>query len=381
MVNYGGRKNAPLFPNKESWMTRQKVVLVVLKDVSPTRMAVPVVKRLREAGITVRIVAEGAAVEEWQKLMSERPCMTPHPDCGVDFLGRALFNRFLPSAVVVGLSCGINLERQIAQIATSRNPSVPVVFLEDMAGACERLQGVVPSLVVCSSVHAKQMARRRYGHGTPVSYANAGLISFPNKPTIVSPKVRAIVESIHRAGKVLVLWAESVGVGKFSEQAALEQIDLVARCVAKGNRLSPWCMVVSSVHTRWQKGGMGKEWPDMLSANVHESVAIEGATGDELATVADFTLSSGPGSLMRSLYAGKKAFALATPSTKAQWKESHGYESLPLIDEGIVQTIENPVSLLSLADPDWGKFKKLKPYNPDVATRAILRMLEKSVWG
>jgi hypothetical protein len=358
-------------------VSRQKVVLVALKDVSPTRMAVPVVRHLREAGIAVHIVAEGAAVEEWQKLMGERQCMTPPPDCGVDLLDRALFNRFLPSAIVVGLSCGINLERKIAQIATSSEFPVPVVFLEDMAGAHERLQGATPSLVVCSSVHAKQMARKRYKDS--IRYSNAGLISFPDKPTIVSSKVAEIVSAIHGAGKVLVLWAESVGVGQFSEQATHEQIDLVAKCAELSNKLSPRCMVTASVHPRWKKGGVGQEWPAMLSERVRESITIDGATGDELASVADFTLSSGPGSLMRALYAGKRAIALATPSTKAQWKESHGYPSLPLIDEGIVQTLECPVSLLSLTDPDWGKFKELKPYNPKVAARAIQRVLEKSV--
>jgi hypothetical protein len=167
------------------------------------------------------------------------------------------------------------------------------------------------------------------------------------------------------------------GFGARTVSAMEEQMHFFAECM----RLSPPTAMVSSVHPKSidvDVGGMRyiDRWTRLLRDTFGEHfIDLAGEfSGDHLAVGSEATVAGGGSVLLRAAYSGSRAVRIVTPSIVALTKEETGFEEYPF--SGAMPEINAPVDIFSLPIPDKRFLASLRPYDPNIALRAILESLD-----
>jgi hypothetical protein len=138
-----------------------KRFIFVARDIMSARIMLAVIKSLRATGHAVFVIAEGKALDVFQK-----NGITPY-FYGSDTLTPLGINgvvRFIktlnPHAICVGTSIPINWEKEFADAGFELG--IPVVAFADTWGALERLKGAIPDIAfVIDTAEARHVVGRK----------------------------------------------------------------------------------------------------------------------------------------------------------------------------------------------------------------------------
>jgi hypothetical protein len=97
---------------------------------------------------------------------------------------------------------------------------------------------------------------------------------------------------------------------------------------------------------------------------------------DPVVIASDATFSSWSTLLTTSAQAGKVTGSLWVPSARDELKELTGLDQVPVVELGCCHSLTEPVDLSGLTPPTPENTAKLKPYDVEVAYKALMHFTE-----
>lgn len=327
-------------------------ILFVTKDMMPFRALHPLASALAKAGDNrISVVAEGLSLNKWvearYKPVYEDP-MFNRDNC------EKIFDTVKPDVLVVGLSSPINAEDICAAEANHRK--IPVVAFSDTWGTTSRFKVGKPNLVLTMDESDRRLARERFPQA---------------KVLVVGDWINKPVEN------PISSWA----VGKHSlfiaGQNPATLREFVDTALGLMENKSNW-QVVFTAHPKY-KGA-----PEMEAAIgcLRQSgvILVEPgeASGDDLASTADVTVSSFSGALRVTVLSSKVAVSVETSPCIIQMEKSTGLRRYPLVTAGCCKGTTEHFTLEELLRTQTHLVaceryrKSIWPHRLDEAVSAIL---------
>ncbi|MCC7522738.1 hypothetical protein IT407_02980 [Candidatus Uhrbacteria bacterium] len=308
-------------------------ILLVTKDKGSFNFVEPGYRELIKRGHRVRIVAEGLSAELWQKTGAE-----------IVSDGSAL----LHDIIVVGASSPINLEQFYADFANVNG--IPLVIAEDSFGAANRVDGDAKLIVTINSISGRLIEKGRHGE-TPWKAVGSAVVAEPG----VSPELQSERLRLTGGEKQLVLYAGQGG--EFTKAIFKKMLELVS--VDK-------TVIVLKHHPKFPM-------PDLERS---DRFAESPFGSDDLARIADYTVSCFGTALNISAANGRKPICVWTPETAREFRKQTGLEEHPLYASGLVGTaITESWSLESVI---W---RTVTDDEREAARREISRKLDPSAFA
>lgn len=284
----------------------------------------------------------------------------------------AVLRKIKPDAVVTGLGSPINLEQQFGLVANELG--IKLIECIDFWRGVNRSTANPYGVLVLDEYDAML---------THQLHPAAGKLIVGN-PGVPQPG------SIIPAPEVADLRTEFTKVYTYvgSGERTADEIEFLVACLklTTGN----WCLI-PRFHPKHAKracpeegraieaGGRtyGEVWTEMLAPLGSRVVYLPTVTkSDPVVIASDATFSSWSTLLTTSAQAGKVTASLWVPSARDELKELTGLDQVPIVELGCCHSLTEPVDLSGLTPPDPAHVAKLKPYDPEVAYKALMHFTE-----
>ncbi len=275
-------------------------VLLVTKDKGSFNFVKPGFHELVRRGHRVRIVAEGLSTGLWASMGAEIV-----PD------GKEL----LHDIIVVGTSAPTNLEQLYADFANVSG--IPLVLAEDSFGACNRIDGDAKLILTINTIAGAVIDRGGRHQGTPWKPVGSPAVSEPGiSPELVKEHYRLVGEF----GKLVL----------YSGQGSPSSIDIFNKTVEliRASKRQDVVLVIKH-HPKAQI-----EVTEQMMQGVQVKESPFGS--DDLARIADYTMSCFGTALNVSAANGKTPVSVWTPGTEENFRKQTGLEKHPLFEAGLV---------------------------------------------
>lgn len=339
------------------------------KDLGGASVAAPLANIARHCGDEVTVVTEGLAhrafvEKEIPIFFQGTPNFQEVPftlNCG------ALFSRVEPDVVVATEGAPINLEQGIGM--ESNYFDIPLIFLEDTQGGFVRSEAYPDAIIAVDDVGAR-MAKERYGE---IPIWIAGHPGVPTKEE-VDEITDSALHDFRRHGTRTYAFVGGDG------ESTSEQIVLLIECLAQTS--GDW-VLIPRFHPKWvnvtdPKSGKtyGNLWAEMLSSLNGRVVHDPVGDGKKLVASADVSIADPSTLLTTAVCCGKTSVFLETPLVMKEMKKHSGLDVMPLVELGCAHRVAEPTDLSLLEPPFPESLEYLKPYDPELAYRHIIELVE-----
>lgn len=340
-------------------------VLFVTKDLAAQRIASLIRGSLAKRSIVTAIASEGLSTDAWQRsgftpdfILSK----TGETEGATEVAG--VLEAFQPSMVVVGISSPINIELRF--LAEANRRGIRTVALEDFHGGHRRLRSNAPHALVVQDRYAEQLARDSYGQAVQVIRGGTSAIWQGE----VDGELKKQIQNI----RLTCAGGSGCTIALFVSGSTLDDLALAIASV----KMTKNCALIPRFHPKVAKSicprthvSFEQTWRAMLdeSGVAHEFVGlgVKDET-DQLASLADVTLSGFSLVLNVAAKFGKVAGSLRTAETLASLKEQVGLTDVPLVMMGMAHPITAPVDLSTLA-PLGGD--NLRSFDPEYVVQQL----------
>lgn len=348
------------------------VIVVAARDMGAESVTRPIAEKARDAGYDVGVIVEGLAGPRFVKagfipefMGTEKFFELPFTFDAKTYLQKR-FSEDRPGVLVIGESGPTNLEELLAVTAQGLNEArkhkILIVVCQDYwGGAGIIMPSVRPHRVLTNDEYSKELALGVYtylGDKDVIIVGNPGV-----KEVKVSEKTQKIYDELKKSFEKIFFFA---GGGKVHTE---EELELLKQCLAQthGN----WILVVG-YHPNVVKTH-GDIWRAIVRPLGSRVIECEPGTGDEWATLANMTLSGTSTCMTTAVYAGNIAAVLWSETAAKTIFNRKGMTMTPIATLGCAHIIEpeNPVNLNSLERPAPENLVKLRPYNANIAWKAM----------
>jgi hypothetical protein len=325
----------------------------------------------RKYGHEVVVIAEGLAAG-----IFEKAGFTLHFKGTVNFVDEPFtidvyeeLQKIKPHTIVTGLGSPINLEEQFGLVANELG--IPLVECVDFWSGVNR-SSANPDVVLALDEYDAQLTSQLHPAAKVKVVGNPGVLG-PGS-AVPAPEVAALREEY----KAIYTY---VGGG----DRTADEIEFLIACLKKTT--SDWCLI-PRLHPKHAKracldegrsveaGGRtyGEVWSDMLSVLGDRVVYLPHiGKSDSVVIASDATFASWSTLLTTSAQAGKVTASLWVPSAREELKELTRLDQVPIVELGCCHSLTEPVDLAGLTPPDPAHVAKLKPYDPEVAYKALMQ--------
>lgn len=368
--------------------TKEGVVIGVFKDLGSESVVAPPVWQAFIEGHQTHFLVEGKGGQRFlktyiQNLASSAYCSSEALEvtigsddfekrpCSIDlyeYIDQRIRNgkKEIPSAVLIGESSPINIERQVAfvveEINTYRNRKIKLVVCQDFWGsACIVGKDIKPDCVLSVDEYGKKLALETYSHlkeNDVIVVGNPGV-----KDVIVSEEIRVEYDRLKEKYDSVYFFA---GGGKETS----EQLRLLNACLSRTQK--NWFLVVG-FHPKLveQYGG---EWRPIIKEFGDRSMEALPGTGEQWGAVADVTVSGASTILTTAVKMGKIAISLGTKEIKEVFRKRN-MDMVPQVAMGWAHNVETPMDLSQFGRPTAEALKKLQSHDPVRAFKAVDEIL------
>lgn len=274
--------------------------------------------------------------------------------------------RETPSAVLIGESSPINIERQIAfavmYLNKKRNRKIKLVVCQDFWGsACIVGKDIRPDRVLSVDEYGKKLALDAYPYlrdSDVVVVGNPGV-----KDVIVSEEIKNEYARLKKQHDSVYFFA---GGGKETS----EQLKLLYACLSQTPK--NWFLVVG-FHPKLveQYGG---EWRPIIQSFGDRSMEAQPGTGEQWGAIADVTVSGASTILTTAVKMGNIAISLGTQEVKEVFAKRN-MDMVPQVAMGWAHNVERSANLSQFGRPTDEALQKLQPHSPVKAFAAVEEIL------
>lgn len=310
-------------------------VLGVFRDLVPARMVVSIYQETQRRDITFSIIAEGRAVSTFN---NARIPVLAEGDDTLSIFGdiRETLKRQDPDVLCIGCSWPINWELAFALCAREQN--IPIVVIADIWGAVERLGGFTPDhALVIDDFEAKRLEQRGIHSQVIGDIASITDTSLPE----ASPALERF-KSLQNTFATVLLVGDELSV-------ITELAEITADCIRREDVPDSFAIIPRLVHPKQAKDPGVKDIVEDAYAKLG-SLKIdlcEGLGTDALAANCNYTICSYSTPLRVALHRGKRVLSVHGPLCKSLLKQETGFETFPLVTQGIVAPLIIPSPLNS----------------------------------
>lgn len=274
-------------------------ILLVTKDKGSFNFVEPGYRELIKRGHRVRIVAEGLSADLW-------------PKTGAEIVqdGKEL----LHDVIVVGTSAPANLEQVYADFANVSG--IPLVLAEDSFGASSRIDGDAKLILTINDIAGDLIGKGRH-KSTPWKAVGSPAVATTGTTPELDVEYRALSGGLTR---MVILYAGQGG--PFTADILNKTLELV-----RSSQLP--CTLVIKHHP--------KAHVEVNEEMLRGAFVMESSFGtDELARIADYTISCFGTALNIAAANCKAPVCVWTPATERAFREQTGLEQHPLFEPGMV---------------------------------------------
>lgn len=345
-------------------MAHDKSLVFVTKDIGGFRVVRPIADTLKEQGRKIIVIAEGKSLPLWQE--ADYSPIVIGEATSVEEAIIVLQNEG-PEAVFATLGSPINLEDKFSQAANQLK--IPLVWFPDVWGAETRSRAVPDVLLAFDDVERTIVAtnpRFTRTHIEVVGHPLADEMSeHPSESAI------RVIGELKKSGKTVILIA---GQGEYTT----DMIEFVQKSVMY-HSIGAF-VVIPRFHPKHkdEKPEWVTKWNERL-AQLPEGSVVEvdkAVKTDDLARLADITVSSFSTTLIYAALAGKIPISVATPAARTAMMKSTGFDHYPPARIGATIEMISPMSL---------SVEGLRKYVPTLGSFRLrsfsVRSVLDAVWG
>lgn len=312
-----------------------KRALFVTKDIGGFRVVHPLADTLKKDGWTVLVIAEGKSLPLWRE--------TDHTlivggqlsqQLDID-AAEAVLRSENPGVVITTLGSPINLEDAFSHAANRLD--VPLIWFPDVWGAETRSQAtpdIVFALDETEMLVLDEQSRFEHSHIEVVGHPLADEMLAES-----SLEAQRIVRGTHLFETVILI----AGQGEYTG----DMIDFVANSIAQSD--DGRFVIIPRFHPKYkdEKPEWVAAWRERLDA-IPDATVIEvdsKVKTDDIARLADITVSSFSTTLTYAALAGQIPISVATPATRAAMVKSTGLDHYPPTRVGAAIEATEPMNL------------------------------------
>ncbi len=339
------------------------------KDLGGASVAAPVAQMASSYGDGVTVVTEGLAHLAFMELgipifFKGTPNFNEVPftlDCA------KLFAHIKPDVVIATEAGPINLEQEVGLAANALH--IPLVFLEDTQGGFVR-SSALPDAILTVDDYGARLARAKFGT-IPI-----WVVGHPGVPA--HSEVEALTSCFLNDFR-----AEGIRTYAYvggDPETTGEQLELLKQCLAKTG--GDW-VLIPRFHPKWvgvrdlvSGKTYGDLWMQMLEPLGDRLVRDPVGDGRKLVASADVSLADPSTLLTTAVCCGKTSIFLETPAVMKAMKKESGLDVMPLVELGCAHRVVEPTDLSLLEPPSPESLEYLKPYDPELAYRHIIELIE-----
>ncbi|OHA83059.1 MAG: hypothetical protein A2408_02660 [Candidatus Yonathbacteria bacterium RIFOXYC1_FULL_52_10] len=310
--------------------------LLVTKDIGGVRVVCPLADALKHDGWSTRVIAEGKSLPLWREtghtLLVGGQLAQP---LDID-AAEVILRSENPGVVITTLGSPINLEDAFSHAANRLD--IPLVWFPDVWGAETRSQAI-PDIVF-----AFDETERLVLEGQPrFEHSRIEVVGHPLADEMLagpSDEAQRIAVGAHIENSTIILIA---GQGEYTG----DMIDFVANSIAHFTEGK--FIIIPRFHPKYKddKPEWIAAWRERLDA-IQDAAVIEvdpRVSTDDLARVADITVSSFSTTLTYAALAGKIPISVTTPAARAAMVKSTGLDHYPPTRIGAAIEATEPMHL------------------------------------
>lgn len=344
--------------------------LVYVKSAGPAQLVIPLIKLMQENGDDVRVIADAPAVDECKK-----------HGIGLYFGGptnKIAYDSFSPEAardMMIGLDPDVLIaapdgnpfmsERGLIEGATLA--SVPVVLMEDFWGVSNRISERANLYLVLDKYAEELVKKRRLGeHSARV------IVMGNHAARAVTPSHEALRFMYGLKQRFAHVFCYLGG----GTEATGPELKLLVQSLAMSD-IGSWCLI-PRFHPGYAKipSPSGKIWRDVwydeLELPSDRLIFTEELETEDVVVLSDVSFGGNSTDFTKAICAGKRAISLLTEETqKSIEREQAPGRKVPMVALGLAEQITKPTDLAPLLTKPLSDSSKLKPYDPEVAYKAI----------
>lgn len=310
-------------------------VLFVTKDIGGFRVVRPLADALKHDGWTVTVIAEGKSLPLWREIkhtliVGGQLAQPLDIDAAEEILRSEN-----PGVVITTLGSPINLEDAFSHAANRLD--IPLVWFPDVWGAETRSQAT-PNIVFAFDETEMLVLdeQSRFEHSRIEVVGHPLADEMCAEP---SADAQRIVRGSHLFETVILI----AGQGEYTG----DMIDFVANSIAQSD--DGRFVIIPRFHPKYKddKPEWIKAWSERLAA-IPDVTVIEidpKVTTDDIARIADITVSSFSTTLTYAALAGQIPISVATPAARAAMVKSTGLDHYPPTRIGAAIEATGPMDL------------------------------------
>lgn len=326
----------------------QNQYLFVTTDIAPFRALYPVAQKLTALGHQISIASNGKSLNEWHKTEFATKLVAEPFDTTLILEHKCV-------SVLIGLSSPIGIEDEFAK--TANNHRIPVVSFSDTWGATSRLKLGKPDMVLTIDNIDNSITKGYFPTAQIITVGDWINSPIENPPTIGDPDLHLLFI----AGQ---------------NPATIEEFVRVSL----GLMMEPnsW-QVVFKPHPKYADAPETKRAETLLDQSKVKLIKTS-ASSDEVAAVADITVSGFSGILRVAALNGKTGVSIETKACMEQMKKSTGLLSYPLVQIGActssneIQSLEDLLMRHQHLTTCSAYRHSIWPHKLDEAVQAILAL-------
>lgn len=300
--------------------------LIVTKDIMSQRTILPIVRGLMAQGHHVEVLAEGKSVALWHQAEIQ-------PLDDAESSPEAILRDLAPRVVLAGCSTPINLEERVGALANQAG--IPLVVFSDTWGAWRRHRHARPDLVMVTDQLDADMASEAKAAGTVV-------VGDPLVNEIAAPPTHLEETLRHRAQGRKIIFVAGQGLDYTGEVTSLVFDSL-------GRDWDAYLVAPALIHPKYKGDSRADQILQQLDA-VPKDALIEdwGGTSDQMAQLADATISVFSNVLKLSALANKLPVSVITDGSRAGMEQSTGLSRYPLVNLAAALEVRTSAELADL---------------------------------
>lgn len=345
-------------------------LLVVTKDIAGGRMAARVVSAIVKdnSDVLVRIVAEGKSPDVWVKA-GFKPNWTfseNMEEARATCQTKEIVSSYRPDLIIVSIGSPVNLERDF--LVVGKQLGVPVVMLEDFHRSHVRFPER-PDLLVVLDDYAAELAKVTWPAVETITSGSSSIFE-----SEVDVEVKHQVERLQSCHGRVVMFS---GASTFDDLAlSVEIMQKNEGCLVPRFHPKLLDQVPNSDYTNLSVEEINGRnnlqiWEDLLKplGDRVERIGHDGdGLTDQIAAVADVTLSGFSSVLQTAVHRDRLAVSLDTPEVRKSLEFQTGLTGVPMVGLGVVHKVSEPIDLGELRPLPH---ESLKPFDSDLVAARI----------